>query len=54
MVELADLPHVFPGHHPSPPETPTYHALSAGVQAQRWRALRFAAGGGDTEEGGMK
>lgn len=33
-AELADLPDVFPGHHPSPPETPTYHALAAGVQAQ--------------------
>lgn len=34
LAELADLPDVFPGHHPSPPETPTYHALAAGVQAQ--------------------
>lgn len=44
LAELADLPDVFPGHHPSPPETPTYHALAAGVQAQRRRALCFAAG----------
>jgi len=51
-AELADLPGVFPGHHPSPPETPTYHALAAGVQAQWRRALRFAAGTGDTEKGG--
>lgn len=51
LAELADLPDVFPGHHPSPPETPTYHALAAGVQAQRWRALRFAAGRRDTERG---
>lgn len=49
LAELADLPDVFPGHHPSPPETPTYHALATGVQAQRRRALRFAAGRGDTE-----
>ncbi len=34
LAELADLPDVCPGHHPSPPETPTYHALAAGVQAQ--------------------
>lgn len=34
LAELADLPDVFPGHHPSPPETPTYHALDVGVQAQ--------------------
>lgn len=34
LAELADLPDVLPGHHPSPPETPTYHALAAGVQAQ--------------------
>lgn len=48
LAELADLPDVFPGHHPSPPETPTYHALDVGVQAQRRRALRFAAGREDT------
>lgn len=52
LAELADLPDVFPGHHPSPPETPTYHALDVGVQAQRRWALRFAAGRGDTETGG--
>lgn len=44
LAELADLPDVFPGHHPSPPETPTYHALDVGVQAQRRRAFCFAAG----------
>lgn len=44
-AELADLPDVFPGHHPSPPGTPTYHSLSTGVQVQRWWALRFAAVG---------
>lgn len=57
-AELADLPDVFPGHHPSPPETPTYHALDVGVQAQRRWALRFAAGeaSGGTwrREGGEK
>lgn len=47
VAELADLPDVFPGNHPSPPESPTYHAIR--VQAQRWWALCFAAGGGDTE-----
>lgn len=52
LAELADLPDVFPGHHPSPPETPTYHALDVGVQAQRRRALRFAAGQEDMEGGG--
>lgn len=52
MAELADLPDVFPGHHPSPPETPTYHALATGVQAQRRRAICFAAGRKDTEQGG--
>lgn len=50
LAELADLPDVLPGHDPSPPETPTYHALDVGVQAQRRRALRFAAGRGDGEE----
>lgn len=49
LAELADLPDVFPGHDPSPPETPTYHALDVGVQAQRRRALRFAAGRRDGE-----
>lgn len=49
LAQLADLPDVFPGHHPSPPETPTYHALTAGEQAQRRWALRFAADRGDTE-----
>lgn len=44
LAQLADLPDVFPGHHPSPPETPTYHAFAAGVQAQRRWAVRFAAG----------
>jgi len=52
MAELADLPDVFPGHHPSPPETPTYHAFAAGVQAQRRRALCFAAGREDKKECG--
>lgn len=50
LAELADLPDVFPGHDPSPPVTPTYHALDVGVQAQRRRALRFAAGRGEREE----
>lgn len=49
LAQLADLPDVFPGHDPSPPETPTYHALDVGVQAQRRRALRFAAGRRDGE-----
>lgn len=48
-AQLADLPDVFPGHHPSPPETPTYHALAARVQAQRRWALRLAADRGDRE-----
>lgn len=34
LSKLADLPGVFPGHHPSPPETPTYHALAAWEEAQ--------------------
>lgn len=53
LAELADLPDVLPRHHPSPPETPTYHALDVGVEAQWRRALRFAAGRKDTEKSGF-
>lgn len=49
LAELADLPRVFPGHHPSPPETPTYHDLATGEQAQRRWAVRFAVGEGHTD-----